>query len=257
MTDHEFDGLKGEFARHAREFLERIDAGDDEAAEKVLDEIAKLRERSLFQELGKLTREFHEALNSFRLDSRIANLAENEIPDARERLNYVIAMTEQAADRTLTAVEESVPLCEQLEEKGTELKAAWDRFVARDMDAREFRKLSGELNTFLAALPENTDRIKGNLNDVLLAQDFQDLTGQIIRRVITLVEDLEKSLVELIRISGQNLIPPGHEGDGRKEQQRKEEDKIAAAGPVVPGVDKDDRVSGQDEVDDLLSSLGF
>ncbi len=74
-----------------------------------LEELAKLRESSLFHELGKLTRELHETLNSFHLDARIAALTQKDIPDAKERLNYVITMTEQAANRTLDAVERACP----------------------------------------------------------------------------------------------------------------------------------------------------
>ena len=85
-----------------------------------------------------------------------------------------------------------------------------------------------------------------------MAQDFQDLTGQIIERVITLVDDMEGSLVDLIRISGENLRE-------KEDVVEKQEDLLKGTGPVVPGVDDaaENIVSGQDEVDDLLSSLGF
>jgi chemotaxis protein CheZ len=89
--------------------------------------------------------------------------------------------------------------------------------------------------------------MKTNLNDVLMAQDFQDLTGQIISRVITLVEEVEGNLVELIRLTGDRFIKP----------QDAPETDTAAEGPHVPGVGRTDVVADQDEVDDLLSSLGF
>jgi len=255
MTE-DFEEFKEDYAQHARELLAHMEQGNHGEAERILDEITRLREKSLFQELGKLTREFHEALNSFRLDSRIANLAENEIPDARERLNYVIAMTEQAADRTLTAVEESLPLCDRITAQAEALKGQWERFVRREMEADEFRAMSHELREFLAEVTDGNGKVKASLNDVLMAQDFQDLTGQIIRRVITLVEDLEGSLVDLIRLSSQGLMPGKAEQPVAEGHEDKERD-IEAAGPVVPGVEHGETVSGQDEVDDLLSSLGF
>jgi chemotaxis protein CheZ len=209
-----------------------------------------LRESSLFQELGKLTREFHEALNSFRLDSRLASFAETEFPDARERLRHVVNMTAKSADRSLTAAEESMPICDGIENEAGELKGQWERFVKRDMSAEEFRRLSSRLSAFFDNVGSDAGVLRSNLSEVMMAQDFQDLTGQIIERVITLVDEMEGSLVDLIRISGQNLREPA---------TPKKEDVLKGVGPVVPGVDDaaENIVSGQDEVDDLLSSLGF
>jgi len=249
--------LSEDYATRLRELIEHVERGEEEKASRLLDEITKLRENSLFQELGKLTREFHEALNSFRLDSRIANLAEQDFPDARERLKYVINMTAQAADRSLTAVEEATPICERLQRQAQELGTEWRRFTHREMDANDFRTLSGRLQTFFEQLEDDAGKLKNNLFEVTMAQDFQDLTGQVIKRVIALVDEMEANLVELIRISGQNLMPKTLEKKTETEKED-EHDRIKAVGPVVPGVDDvSETVSGQDEVDDLLSSLGF
>lgn len=243
--------LNEDFVERVRELAHYVEQGNEVEADRILDQIAKLRESSLFQELGKLTRQFHEALNNFRLDSRITQFAEKEFPDARERLRHVVNMTAQSADRSLTAAEESMPVCDSIETRAGEFKAQWERFTKRDMSADEFRKLSGDLNGFFDDLARNSSQLKSSLNDVVMAQDFQDLTGQIIERVITLVDEMEDSLVELIRISGQDLVP-------NEAPQEKEEDKLKGTGPSIPGVDDADNVvSGQDEVDDLLSSLGF
>jgi len=260
---HDSTVLSPEYADRLHSLMELIEqGGSPEQANRLLDEITKLRENSLFQELGKLTREFHEALNSFRLDTRITNLAEEEFPDARERLKYVINMTAQAADRSLSAVEESNPICDELHQKAQDFAADWQRFTHRQMDAAEFRQLSGRLTDFFEELGSNTDKLRGNLYEITLAQDFQDLTGQVIKRVITLVDEMESSLVDLIRISGQNLIKGRPQEEQTAEVAMTEEElhrhKVAPMGPVVPGVDDDTTtVSGQDEVDDLLSSLGF
>lgn len=245
--------LTTDFVEQVRELARFVEEGNETEADRLLDQIAKLRETSLFQELGKLTRQFHESLNNFRLDSRIAQYAEKDFPDARERLRYVVTMTAQAADRSLTAAENSTPLCEKIASHSAELKEKWGRFTRREMSADEFRALSNELGHFFDELSDDSTVLKSNLNEVVMAQDFQDLTGQIIERVIKLVDEMEDSLVELVRISGQSLVA--------KEALRgreSEEDKIKATGPSVPGVDDTENlVSGQDEVDDLLSSLGF
>ncbi len=245
--------LTTDFVEQVRELARFVEEGNEAEADRLLDQIAKLRETSLFQELGKLTRQFHESLNNFRLDSRIAQYAEKDFPDARERLRYVVTMTAQAADRSLTAAENATPLVEKINAHAAELKEKWESFTRREMSADEFRALSNELGQFLNDLSTDSALMKDSLSEVVMAQDFQDLTGQIIERVIKLVDEMEDSLVELVRISGQNLV--AKEALRGKES---EEDKIKATGPSVPGVDDTENlVSGQDEVDDLLSSLGF
>lgn len=240
--------LGEEYIDRVRTLAQTIEAGDSKEAARLLDELTSLREKTLFQELGRLTREFHEALQSFRLDSRIATLTSQEFPDARERLNYVVSMTAQSANRTMTAVEESMPICESLEERATALKAEWGRFTQRKMSPDEFRDLSRRLGDFLDGVNSDAPRLRANLQEVLMAQDFQDLTGQIIHRVVQLVDEVESNLVDLVRISGQGMA--------MERPEEKKEDRLAASGPPVPGVDTG-TVAGQDEVDDLLSSLGF
>lgn len=238
----------------ARLLVQQIEDGKDVEAKQTLEDLAKMRESDLFQELGKLTRELHDTLGNFRLDSRITAFAEQDIPDAKERLNYVITMTEQAADKTLTAVEESIPVSEGLQKRSGELHGQWERFRNRDMSADEFRELSRELDEFFPKIRDDAQILQSNLSQVLMAQDFQDLTGQIIRRVITLVQDVEQSLVDLIRISGRAMLP------AEKQPEAKTKKNIKAEGPAVPGVDDTEEAAvlqGQDDVDDLLSSLGF
>ncbi len=252
MADENPSIQSDDFVERVRELSRHVESGNTEEADRILDQIANLRESSLFQELGKLTREFHDALSSFRLDSRISSFTEKDFPDARERLRHVVTMTAQSADRSLTAAEESMPICDGIESEAAELKGQWERFVNRDMSADEFRDLSGRIGSFFDSAGTNAATLRSNLNEVMMAQDFQDLTGQIIERVITLVDDMEGSLVDLIRISGQNMREQG-------EAEKKDEDVLQGVGPVVPGVDDaaENVVSGQDEVDDLLSSLGF
>lgn len=252
MVDEKTPIADDDFIACVRELSQHVEHGNIEEADRILDKIAKLRESSLFQELGKLTREFHNALNSFRLDARIASFAEKEFPNARDRLRHVVTMTAQSADRSLTAAEESMPLCDSIESEAGELKGQWERFSRREMSAEEFRRLSGRIGLFFEKAGSDAAHLRGNLNEVMMAQDFQDLTGQIIERVITLVDDMESGLVDLIRLSGQNLRE-------QEPSEKKEEDLLKGTGPVVPGVDDTAQniVSGQDEVDDLLSSLGF
>ncbi len=230
----------------AERMIVEMRSGNEDQAAKALDELVRTREASLFQEIGKLTREFHDALASFRVDSHVTDLAQKDIPDARERLNHVIAMTQNAADRTMSAVEHSLPLVEDIANVAVNLRAQWQRFQKREMNAQEFRELAKSIEVFLGTTEVKSADLKAKLNEVLMAQDFQDLTGQIIKRVITLVEDVEANLVNLIKLSSQKVVPINNHHPS-----------IKAEGPVVPGVKTSGAVSGQDAVDDLLSSLGF
>ena len=230
-----------------KDLLETLERGDEVGASEVIDELANIRELEIYKEMGKLTRELHDAITAFGMDEQINVLAEDSIPDARQRLRHVIDMTDQAAHRTLTAVEESLPICEELESRSNTLHDDWRRFKKRDMDVNEFKALAKRLDSFFDVNTNDAGRLRESLTNVLMAQDFQDLTSQIIKKVIKLVEDVESNLVQIIKITG------GSE-DGNK--GKKQEDKLA--GPVVPGVnDGVDVVDGQDDVDDLLSSLGF
>ena len=235
----------------ARRLVDSLEAGDHAGAQAIIDEITAIRETELFRELGNLTRELHEALKSFHLDPRLGDIALTEIPDARTRLNHVIDMTEQAAHRTLTAIETSLPLVDEISRRSRELGVEWGRFRRRELSAEQFRALSRRIGDHLDLVAGHGSALQEALSDALMAQGYQDLTGQIIRRVISLVQEVEKGLVELMRVSGRRMAADSPapadsgESDGRRVQ-----------GPAIEGHDQG-VVHGQDEVDDLLSSLGF
>lgn len=242
---------------NARALVTELESGHSDQAEKIIEQLGRMREQSLFQELGKMTRQLHEAINSFAVDERMQSLAESDIPDAKARLNHVIEMTENSANRTLTAVENALPISEDLKARAGSLKEKWDRFRNKDMSVDEFRTMSKQIDEFLEVTTQSTARIHSDLSDIMMAQDFQDLTGQILRRVITLVQEVEDNLVELVRLSGGIEIESKAAGKSVGKTS-KNETMMQGVGPAVPGVDVGgELVTGQDEVDDLLSSLGF
>lgn len=229
----------------AKDFVEALKNDNHEQADEILAMIAAERESRLFEEIGKLTRQLHNSLTTVKLDSQLAGLAENDIPDARQRLNYVIEKTEESANRTMDAIEEILPLSETIRTRSTQLMDDWSRFQRREMDVTEFKKMGNELVKFLGELESGSGKIHAGLNRILLAQDFQDLTGQVIRKVIDLVQDVEASLVGLIRTTGVQAAP------------KRKVSATEAEGPQMNAQDKQNVVNGQDDVDDLLSSLGF
>jgi len=236
--------------RQAKALAQALERDDHVEADRLLDELAEARDALLFQELGRLTRQLHEAMTGFSLDSRLAELAERDIPDAKERLNYVVTMTEQAANTTLNAIDEILPVTDKLSGEASELADQWTRFLQREMPFDEFKSMSQHLGDHFVTTRDGLGLIQGKLNEVLMAQGFQDITGQIIKRVILLVQDVELNMVELIRIAGKRAALAVPAAEDKHE---------VVPGPVVPGVDdrQGDTVASQDDVDDLLSSLGF
>jgi chemotaxis protein CheZ len=228
----------------AKSLVTKLEEGNTAEVEQLINNLANQQESMLFQEVGKLTRQLHDSLAIFGIDDRFPDLAENRIPNARERLNYVIEKTEESAHRTLNAVEEALPIANELEEKGSAMREEWAKFTRREMNAEEFRQMSKHIEGFLETVEADAKDLSKGLSDVMMAQDFQDITGQIIRQVIDLVQEMEESLVTVIRNTS-------------TASKNKDEKNIVAEGPQINQEDNPDVMSGQDDVDDLLSSLGF
>ena len=232
----------------AQALVARLQAGEEAEADQLIETLSQgCKQDELFIEVGRLTRELHDAINGFLLDARITDMTTVEIPDAKERLNYVITMTQQSADRTLNEVEKCLPMVEAMEKQSAQLSEEWNKLRMRLLSKDDFRELSDSLSGFLEQTRQDSSDLHTSLSEVLMAQDFQDLTGQIIRKVIALVHDVEQKLVKLVRITGNKL------DDASTTKKGKEE----LAGPAIPGLDQGDQVTSQDDVDDLLSSLGF
>jgi chemotaxis protein CheZ len=249
-----FQILKLEYSACVEALNDALRTEDEEAFFSAIDHIAHMREPGMFGELRKLTGSLQKALERFSIESKLADLAENEIPDARARLNHVISMTDEAAHHTLDLVEQSGPLAERTSEAATSLIDMITAYntqstglqgfegAARSIDA--YVPISRAIEAFLPAARADSELIRRNLSEVLLAQGYQDLTGQIIRSVMKLVEELERALTDLSRLSGDvgEHISMG-ENNGH--------------GPAVPGVTKGEIASGQTDVDALLSGLGM
>lgn len=234
----------------ARELVELLEAGQQNKANDKLDEMFDRRNDKLFTSVGQLTRDLHEALQDFQLDPRIVQLTEDDLPDAQNRLQYVIQKTEDAANRTMDAVEACLPMADDMHQKIDRLMPQWQKLMDNDIQLDEFKSLCHGVDDVLKSCGSNMPQIHSLMTEVLMAQDFQDITGQVIRRVIQLVEDVEKNLIELLKLFGD---------DAKKvtKQEPKAADKSQAEGPIIDADKRDDVVHGQDDVDDLLSSLGF
>ncbi|EGQ97564.1 chemotaxis phosphatase, CheZ family protein [Vibrio cholerae HE-40] len=196
-----------------------------------------------------LTRDLHEALKNFQIDERFSEIATDEIPDARERLHYVIQKTEVAANKTMDAVDRCMPIADKLHESLLLIRPEWNGLMNGRIELMHFKSLCHRIDDLLSQVEGDSSELRGELTEILMAQDFQDLTGQIIKRVINLVNEVEKRLVEILTVFG-----------AAQKEQKADKATVASIepeGPILNPHERIDAVSSQDEVDDLLSSLGF
>jgi chemotaxis protein CheZ len=206
------------------------------------------RDTALIAELHGLTCNLRGALERFRFEARLNDLAEKEMPDARQRLGHVLKLTDDAAHRTLDLVEQSCPPAERTAREARSLGESWARFRARQISPEEFRSQVRRMDAFLKSARSDSEAVRANLAEVLLAQGFQDLTGQIIRSVMGLVAEVENALAELTRLA---------RGESGASPEYPDENVSRRTGPAVPGVDPGGTVvNDQKAVDDLLSNLG-
>lgn len=243
------EALRKDYGSSIATLAGALAAGDEQLFLSELDLLVHKRERTLFTELRKLTGDLQSALDRFSVDSRLVDLAEKEVPDARARLDHVLKMTDEAAHRTMDLVEQCGPLADRTARGAGDITALWTRFRARKIEIEEFRVMIQKLDAFLAASRTDMDKVRGNLTEVLMAQGYQDLSGQIIRGVMKLVAELEAALVDLVRLSrtGPHALPEKSASDGMSR----------GFGPAVPGVDNGPSASSQSDVDSLLAGLGM
>lgn len=254
-----------QLVQQANQLIDHLEAGDSQKAMEAIEKLHQGRDFGLFQEIGKLTRTVHDAIRNFHAESTVleesgsaqaselGDKSESRMVDATDRLEYVIKLTENAANKTMDMVEETLPVSQELRETAVRLKEDWERLMRREMSAEEFRGLYKQIDGFLEFAGSKTTSIEGNLSSILLAQDFQDLTGQVIKKVIKLVHEVEDSLVDLVKVASQveNITGIKYEPDAPLPE------KEALEGPQHKAEEREDVVSSQDDVDDLLSSLGF
>jgi len=193
--------------------------------------------------IGHLTRTLHDSLRELGYD-RLLEKTAAAMPDARDRLDYVVKMTEQAAVRALNAIEAAQPIQDRLGDEAERLSAHWQKLYDKQLSVEEFKTLVAGTRAYLADVPKQTRATNAQLLEIMMAQDFQDLTGQVIKKITMLAQNLEQQLVHLLV----DLVPA---------DVRNEIDGGLLNGPVVNAAGRADVVTDQNQVDDLLASLGF
>jgi chemotaxis protein CheZ len=207
--------------------------------------------------IGQLTRTLRDSMRELGLDKQVEAAAQ-AVPDARDRLKYVATMTEQAAERALNAIELAKPMQEAMQGEAQALDARWTKWYAAPLAQGEAGALLAQTRTFLQSVPERTQATNAQLLEIMLAQDFQDLTGQVIKKITDVVYLIEQQLLGVLL---ENIAP-----------ERREQFAASAAalmssasgspesllnGPQINPEGRSDVVQDQSQVDDLLASLGF
>lgn len=197
-------------------------------------------DKPMFERLGGIVRLLHDSLRELGYDKALTE-ASSQINDAQDRLEYVATLTEQAANKVLNTLDEGMPAQDVLAKSAKQMETRWADLFAGKVSIDEFKTLAGDSQQFAQAVTKATDAEKARLLDIMMAQDFQDITGQLIKKVVAITKTVEHELAELLR---DNAPPAVRE-------------KLAAkpalmTGPSVPSVALD-----QDNVDDLLADLGF
>ncbi|AOX99958.1 protein phosphatase CheZ [Jeongeupia sp. USM3] len=208
-------------------------AGDDAIAEPA---------KAMFSHIGQLTRKLHDTLRELGLDKSLEKAA-SQIPNARDRLSYIATMTEQAAERTLNALDAAKPLQDRIANDAQSLAGEWDRLLAKQLSVDEFKALVQRTRQHLTQTGSDSEQVSAQMLDIMMAQDFQDLTGQVIKKVLDMAKDMEAQLLDFLVMFSQ--------------QQGKLEESGLLNGPVINSDGRTDVVTNQQQVDDLLESLGF
>jgi chemotaxis protein CheZ len=211
----------------------------------------------IYHRIGHLTRTLHDALRELGYDRELMNARDN-LPDARDRLAYIARVTGEAAEKVLNSVDRARTVQEEITQQAESLRSRWQAVAVytRNGSKNDVQNGAGgratpagehlidETCAFFASVGGQADRTNSILTDIMMAQDFHDLTGQVIRKVVVLAQTLEEQLVKLLI----EATPP---------EQRKKVEPAMLEGPVVDAAGRDDVVADQKGVDDLLAQLGF
>jgi len=201
---------------------------------------------NMFERLGGIVRLLHDSLRELGYDKALTE-ASSQIVDAQDRLEYVASLTEQAANKVLNTLDEGMPAQDLLQKQSKDMEARWSDLFEGKLSLDEFKALAGDSRAFAAQVNAATEAERARLLEIMMAQDFQDITGQLIKKVVKITQTVESELAQLLR---DNAPADLKEKLAKKEQP-------AAPAPLMQGPSVPESALNQDNVDDLLADLGF
>ena len=197
-----------------------------------------------YSQIGHLTRKLHDTMHDLGYDKNLERAVDNTMPDARDRLAYIATLTEKAAERVLNATDVAKPLQEQIDTGANKLSGQWDQLFKNELSIEGFKQLVTDTRGFLDHASKNAKATNDQLLEIMMAQDFQDLTGQVIKKIIDMAKEMENQLLMVLVAS-------------TSAEKKAEMDASLLNGPVINTGGRTDIVTNQAQVDDLLESLGF
>lgn len=233
---------RSDYLAALREIIAALEDEDDGLFEQKLGQLIRRREEGLFVNLARITRELHTAMLDMRFDAQLAQFASDGIPDACVRLDYVVQLTEEAAHRTLDLVDKGRALNRRVVAAGDELATVRSQALASLGSPQALGALVADLARTQETIAVCARELGDNLSALAQAQEYQDLAGQVIKRVTRLVRDVETALIALLRAAGAST-------DSAPKAP------VGLQGPVVPGATPTS--ASQQDADALLASLGF
>ncbi|MGV6852700.1 MAG: protein phosphatase CheZ [bacterium] len=216
---------RAQLRQMATQFIAAIDENNEAEIDQIMLDFGKIQQSELFQELGRLTRDFHDSLNEYEREYFVQNMAEDHLPNAGDRLEQVIALTEEAAHKTLSATEKGHGILTPLTK---EIGKLADMVSKLDSNSKGISEVQAAVNEIASGVKGMQDV----LQSIVLAQSYQDLSGQIVRKVVTLITGVHLSLVSLL---------------GEAAHTQSDDSKQSEEAPLT----------AQEDVDALLESLGF
>jgi len=237
---------RAEYVNRLREILSALEADDQALFESRLNQLMRLREDGLFVNLAKLTRELHQAVKDLNFDERLQQLAGSEIPDACVRLDYVVKMGEDAAHKTLDVCDDSRALVDRLNGCIGTLDTLRERLPTVAPLPIKGLTLANDIERVEQTMREIGGQLRSNFSTIAQAQEYQDLSGQVIRRVIALVHNIEGALIKLLMATNEGVRGPSTASTVTAGE---------LAGPTVPGLGSGGQ--SQQDADSLLAELGF
>jgi chemotaxis protein CheZ len=212
-------------------------------------EPADEQEKNMYERLGGIVRVMHDSLRELGYDKALTE-ASSQIVDAQDRLEYVASLTEQAANKVLNTLDEGMPAQDVLSKQAKDMENRWAELFAGKLSIDQFKTLAGDSRQFAQLVSEATEAEKARLLEIMMAQDFQDITGQLIKKVVMITKTIENELTQLLRDSAPADVK---EKLAQKQAVQEQEQPVQLmSGPSAPTVAMD-----QDSVDDLLADLGF
>ncbi|MGZ3253470.1 MAG: protein phosphatase CheZ [Burkholderiaceae bacterium] len=192
--------------------------------------------KPIFDRLGGIVRLMHDSLRELGYDRALSDAA-TQITDAQDRLEYIATLTEQAANKVLNTIDEGMPAQDTLAKSAKDMDSRWTQLFEGDMSLEDFKKLATDSKQFSNTVIESTETEKARLLAIMMAQDFQDITGQLIKKIVMITQKVESELAQILR----DNAPP---------ELVKEKPHELMQGPTASAL-------VQDDVDSLLEGLGF